>query len=281
MVAWKIERGKLVARLHYTVDGDQLTARNEVTLGDFEVARSEAEEGAQKRLGLPLGLIVSLIKDGDGRIQINVPVAGSLSDPKFDLSETIWTAIRNVLVNVVAAPFRAIGRLFTSDDNKIERLAVEPVVFEPGSAVIAAPMEQHLLRVAQFLKGAPGVTLALAPVTTAKDAASLRAQELTARLQALQRDKKLPDYAAAVAAEFKARYPDTKTLPTTDEQITRLTDAEPVPDGRVAELAAQRLHAVQDALAGAGGIPPARLTSAPAAPSAEAGDGRVDFRVGP
>jgi hypothetical protein len=179
LVAWKISRGKLLARLHYTLDGDQLSAQHDVTVGDLEVARSDAEDRAQGRLGLPLGLIVALIKDSEGRIVLNVPVAGTLSDPKFDLSETIWTAIRNVIVNVAAAPFRAIGRLFTSDDNKIERLAVDPVVFEPGSAALAPAMEQHVLRVAAFLKGAPAVTLTLTPVATARDAASLRAQELT------------------------------------------------------------------------------------------------------
>ncbi|HEV8471587.1 MAG TPA: DUF748 domain-containing protein [Methylomirabilota bacterium] len=281
MVAWKIERGTMVAKLHYTIDGDQLTARNEVTLGGLEVARSAAAEGAEKRLGLPLGLIVALIKDGDGRIRVDVPMAGSLSDPKFDLSETIWTAIRNVVVNVVAAPFRAIGRLFTSGDNKIERLAVEPVVFEPGAATLTPAMDKHLLRVADFLKGAPGVTLGLLPVATGRDAESLRAQELTARLQSLQRERKLPDYAAAVAAEFRARFPDVKTLPTTDEQVTKLSEREPLSDTRVAELRARRLQVVQDALVGADGVPAARLTAVPGPETVEAGEGRVDFRIGP
>ena len=283
MLAWKIERGKLVAHLHYTVDGDQLTARNEVTLGNLEVAKAADDDRAKKRLGLPLGMIVSLIKDGNGDIKVNVPVSGSLSDPKFELGEAIWTAIRNVLVNVVAAPFRAIGRLFTSGDNKIEQLAVEPVIFEPGSAVITPSMEQHVLRVAQFLKGAPAVTLALAPVTSARDTASLRAQELTARLQAVQRDQKLPSYAQAVAAEFLARYPGTKPpLPPTDDQIAKLLELEPLPADRPSELATRRLQAVQQALETAGGIPATRLTAAaPVAPGDDTGDGRVDFRVGP
>ena len=53
-------------------------------------------------------------------------MAGLLQTWKTDLGEAIWTGVRNVVVNVVAAPFRAIGRLFKGSDDKIEALRVEP-----------------------------------------------------------------------------------------------------------------------------------------------------------
>ena len=40
------------------------------------------------------------------------PVA--INDPKLPLRDAIWTAVKNVLANVVTAPFKAIGRLFSS-----------------------------------------------------------------------------------------------------------------------------------------------------------------------
>src|SRR5947207_14667432 len=107
---------------------------------------------------------------------MNVPVTGPLNDPKFDFSEAIGAAVRNVVSKVVAAPFRAIGRLFKSDDNKIEKLAVEPVVFAAGSAAITPEMERHVLKVADFLKGAPGVTMRLASATTAKDVTAIKTE---------------------------------------------------------------------------------------------------------
>ena len=72
-----------------------------------------------------------------------------------------------------------------------------------------------------------------------------------------------------------------KTLPTTDEQVTKLGEREPLPDTRVAELRARRLQVVQDALVGADGVPAARLTAVPGPETVEAGEGRVDFRIGP
>jgi hypothetical protein len=278
LTAWTIQRGTLVAHLHYTIEGDQLTSQNELTVGDLEVAPA-GEDRAKAKLGLPLGTIVALIKDSQGQIQMNVPVTGPLNDPKFDFSEAIGAAVRNVVSNVVAAPFRAIGRLFKSDDNKIEKLTVEPVVFAPGSAAITPEMEGHVLKVAEFLKGAPGVTMRLASATTAKDVTALKTEAVNARLQARLAERKL-DHPAAVAAEFTARFPQVKPLPSTDEQLARLVETEPVADGRLAELRARRLAVVKEALVAKGGIAATRLAADETAAGGEAGEGRVEFRVG-
>ena len=277
LTAWSIQRGTLVAHLHYTIDGDQLTSQNQLTVGDLEVAPVGADR-AKDKLGLPLGTIVALIKDSQGRIEMNVPVTGPLNDPKFDFSEAIGAAVRNVVSNVVAAPFRAIGRLFKSDDNKIEKLTVEPVAFAPGSAAITPEMQSHVTRVADFLKGAPGVRLTLASATTAKDVTAIKTEAVNARLQARLAERKL-DHPAAVAAEFSARFPEVKPLPPADEQLARLIEVEPVPEARVADLRARRLAVVKEALL-ATGVAATRLAADEAAPGGEAGEGRVEFRVG-
>ena len=93
---------------------------------------------------------MALIKDGDGNIHVNVPISGTLTDQQFDFSDAIWTAVKNVLVNVLKAPFRAIGGLFTSGDDKIEEIKVDPVVFAAGSAVLSPELERQTVRVARF-----------------------------------------------------------------------------------------------------------------------------------
>ncbi|HEY3190255.1 MAG TPA: DUF748 domain-containing protein, partial [Solirubrobacteraceae bacterium] len=277
-IAWVVERGRLTAKVRYRVERSRLTAENHVVVGDLDVARGAGFDTAEQRLGLPLGMIVALIKDGQGRIVLDVPVSGSLDDPRFDWGETIWAAVKNVLVNVAAAPFRAIGRLFTGDDNTIKKLSVEPVEFAPGRGVLAADMQQHLARVAEFLRGAPAIALVLVPVVTVDDVAALRRELLDARLQSLQKEKKLPDLASAIAAEFRARFPAVTPPPSSDEQFDRLLELEPPVDERAAALGAQRLDAVRDSLMTAGGIAPERLRAGERK-AAETGNGRVELTI--
>src|SRR5262249_36175743 len=105
---WMIKRGELTYKMRFKLDGDALEANNDVVVGKLQVAPSSGTDEVKRRIGLPLGLIVSLVKDSNGEIHANVPVSGSLKDPKFHLGDAIWTAIKNVLTNIVKAPFRAI-----------------------------------------------------------------------------------------------------------------------------------------------------------------------------
>jgi len=71
------------------------------------------------------------------------------------------------------------------------------VTFAAGSADVDAEMGKRLTDVAGFLKKAPMVKFALAPVAAARDLESLKEQEVTLRIQRLQRERTLPDFIAA------------------------------------------------------------------------------------
>ncbi len=112
-IGWVIKKGDLQYKVRFKLDGDQLSADNDVVVGQLQVAPAGGGDEVKRRIGLPLGLIVALIKDQKGDIRATVPVTGPVNDPKFSLRDAIWTAVKNVLVNVVTAPFKAIGRLFS------------------------------------------------------------------------------------------------------------------------------------------------------------------------
>ncbi len=281
-VSWIVDRGKLGVRFHYLVERGQLEASNEIIVDNIHVAPSRQDDEVKKKVGLPLGLIVALITDADNDLKINLPMSGPLATWKADIGDAIWTVVRNVVVNVAAAPFRAIGKLFTSGDGKVESLSVEPVTFPAGADTIAPAMEQHLTKVADFLRRAPAIRLALTPTAGAADLEALKGQELTARLQARQREAKLPDFAAAVAAEFKVRFPSVpgSAPPPPDAQLARLREAEVVPDEKVVELLARRVTVVRDGLVKDQGIPEARLPAVESSAAAPpAGVGRVEFQI--
>ena len=280
VIAWAVDRGKLGIKFKYHIEKDQLEASNEIFVQNLHVAPTPKEDEVKKRIGLPLGMIVALITDGDNNIKVNLPMSGPTQSWKADISEAIWTVVKNVAVNVVAAPFRAIGRLFKGKNDTIESVGVNPVTFAAGSDVVTAEMAKHLTAVADFLRRAPAVRLTLAPVPARADVDSLREQQLTARLQQRQREKGLPDFGVAVAAEFAAKFPGVPP-PSVEEQLARLRAEEPVPDARLTELLGRRLDVVRDGLVRTEGIPQGRLLAADgAAPPPADGEGRVEFRLG-
>ena len=262
LLAWTIRRGDLTAKLEYKVEQEKLDAKNDILVANLKVAPSRASDEVKKRIGLPLGLIVALIKDGDGNVHVNVPITGTLTDKQFDFSDAIWTAVRNVLVNVLKAPFRAIGGLFTSGD-KIEEVKVDPVTFAPGVATLSPEMERQTVRVADFLRRSPYVTVSLTSITSPEDEEALKERAVAAKIEKFQTDQGLADQAAALRRYYQVAVKDALLPRTVEEQLLLLRRREPVPTAALAELKRQRLENTRDRLAKVEGIPAKRLLDAP------------------
>ena len=280
VIAWFMKTGQLAFKVHVRIEKNALVAENEITVKNLTVAPSRADDEVKKKIGLPLGMIVALITDADNSIQVNVPLEGELSQVQAGLGDAIWVAVRNAVVNVISAPFKGIGRLFKGKGDTVDELTVDPVTFAAGSADVAAEMERHLTQVADFLRLAPMLKLALTPLAAPRDVESLRVQELTLKIQRFQLERGLANFNAAVAAVFKEQLPGVAPPKSADEQLAVLRQREPIPQGRVTELLARRLTAVRDALTKAEGIPAERLLPGEPRPSGEPpAAGRVEFQI--
>lgn len=281
MIAWAMKTGQLAIKVHYRVEKNQLTADNEIIVRNLTVAPTRQNDEVKKKIGLPLGMIVALITDADNGIQVHVPLAGELNQVKAGIGDAIWTALRNAVTNIVAAPFRSIGKLFKGKGDTLDELQVDPVTFAAGSADVAPEMAKHLTEVAGFLRKAPMVKFALAPVAALRDAESLKAQEVTLRIQRLQNERGLKDFNAAIAAAFKDELPGVKPPESGEAQLAALREREPLPDAEMNELLERRVSAVREALTKTEGIPAERLIPGPAQPpsSDEAAEGRIEFQI--
>jgi hypothetical protein len=166
---WIATRGSLNATADYTLRGPRITASHDVVVRNLDVKAVEEHDEVERRVGLPFGFLVSLLKDARGDIKLTVPVSGDLSTREFDFQEAVWGAVRSLALRLVALPFSRIGSLFVSEDSKLQAVAITPVTFEPGTATMGAGMDAHLGQVADFLRGAPAMTLALEPIITQAD----------------------------------------------------------------------------------------------------------------
>jgi hypothetical protein len=151
-------------------------------------------------------------------------------------------------------------------------------------------MEEHLLRVADFLRGTPFVNLSLAPVSNRADADALAEEAVAARVQEFQKERGLPDSAAALADYYETQFPGTPVPATREEQIAGLRERVPAPAALLADLGRRRVEATRERLVTVEGIPEARLpvlagppvaasTDTPRVPSPEATGGRVEFAL--
>ncbi len=148
----KIQSGKLSLDLDYKIKQRQLVGDNKVIMDQLvlgeRVKSSEAKD-------LPLDLAIALLQDSDGRIDLGLPVSGSLDDPQFSFGGIVWKVIVNVLTKVVTSPFRALGAMFGSEQG------FDTITFEAGRARLTPPEREKVVKLAATLAKRPALAVAV------------------------------------------------------------------------------------------------------------------------
>jgi hypothetical protein len=148
---YRIAEGKLNLDLAYELVGKRLQSKNVITLDRFTFGEKVESPDATH---LPVRLGIAILKDRDGKIILDVPVEGSLDDPKFRISKVVWRAIENILVKVATSPFSLLGALFGGGG---EELGWQD--FTAGSAALTADDTKKLDSLVKGLYARPALGL--------------------------------------------------------------------------------------------------------------------------
>ncbi|MDC7714949.1 DUF748 domain-containing protein [Vogesella sp. LYT5W] len=145
---WQITDGRLTTELRYLLKDRQLNGDNRVVIDHIRLGEEVADYDGTR---LPLRLAVALLEDSDGRIDLALPVAGSLDAPDFSYGHLVWQALRNILVKVVTAPFRA---LFGGE-------GFDEIYADAGDDRIPPPEREKLGKLADLMAKRPKLALAI------------------------------------------------------------------------------------------------------------------------
>lgn len=213
---YKIEKGKMTLKLKYKVVDDILSASNNIEIDQFELGE---QVDNPKAVSLPMEMAIALLKDADGKINIDVPITGSLNDPQFDIGAIISNALSNAISKVVTSPFHALAGL-VSDDASISNIS-----FKAGNAVLDQAQQDKLTAIAKLLKERSALALdikatafevqdwaAIQEATLYESIKKIRAQEMNkqnsvTKTQLDQIELSDADYKRLLAEEFIAKFP--------------------------------------------------------------------------
>ena len=199
---YRIDKGKLNVDLHYLIDDQKLNATHRVVIDQLQLGDKVDSANAVK---LPVKLIVALLKDRNGVIDLPIEIDGSLDDPKFQVWPVIWHVVRNLMVKVATAPFAALGKLVGGGEE------LQYVDFSPGQPDLDAATKQKLATLAKALIERPGIKLEIPmPVNPALDRPVLAEARFQAALTEAAGRLPAKRGAATVAAQATLATPGSR-----------------------------------------------------------------------
>ena len=294
-----IQKGKLTLNLKYHIEKGKLDSENKVFLDQFTFGDAVDSPDATK---LPVRLAVALLKDRSGEIHLDLPVTGSIDDPKFSIWGVVWKIIGNLLVKAATSPFALLGAVFGGGEQ------LSYLEFPPGISDVPAGEEGKLGNLEKALHDRPALKLEIeGHVDIEKDREGMR-QRIFRRKVAAQKVADLAktgqpapaldnvrvdaaEYPKFLSRAYKAeKFPKprniigmAKELPVPEMEKLMLTHIQ-VTDDNLRQLAVERASRVRDRLVASGKVEPGRVflvepKTLPPERKEKLRDSRVDFRL--
>jgi uncharacterized protein involved in outer membrane biogenesis len=298
-VGYTIEKGKLSFDLKYLIVKKKLESQNSIFFDQFTFGEKVESPTATK---LPVKLAVALLKDRKGEIKLDLPVTGSLDDPKF----SVWGVILKILVNLISkaatSPFSLLGAAFGGGEE------LSYIEFDYGSTVVTESSAKKLETVAKAFHDRPSLKMDIeGHVDLEKDKDGLKQYFFNNKLRVQKLNETIKkgspsipvdevkiepsEYGKYLKMAYKEeKFPKPKTfigmakdLPVPEMEKLMLTHIE-IKEGDLRTLASQRSMKVRDAILKSGQVEPERVfvlepKSLSPAKKEKIKDSRVDFKL--
>ncbi len=122
-----IAKGKFTSDVEYKIDKKVISAHNRVLLDQFTLGQKVDSKDA---LNLPVGMAISLLKDRNGQISVDLPISGRTDDPDFGFGKPLLNALQNLLVKAATSPFDLVSSVVGGGEE------LRYIEFKPATATL-------------------------------------------------------------------------------------------------------------------------------------------------
>lgn len=284
---YPILKGKLSFDVEYHLKDKQLTAKNSLKIEQLTFGEKVDSPSATK---LPVLLAAALLTDSNGRIDLDVPISGTLDDPEFSISGVFFKALMNMIGKVITSPFSLLAHAFSGAEE------LSYVEFASGSTALTDAAKAKLDNLAKALADRPNLKLdIIGRADLDADTPGLRERKLTRQIKKMnfeeENDKPISDKDKERAIEkiyFSAKFDKPrnmiglpKSLPV-EEMTSKIKENTPISEEDLQALATRRASVVRTYLTDTAHVPLERIYTI--APKISGGDikdkgvvTRVDF----
>lgn len=180
-IGLNVESGRLSLDISAAANEGNLKGLLDLTLRNlgFSALSAKDAERLSAAVGVPIETIVGLLQDGEGRIKLSLPIAGSLASPSFDPTDAIRQALTGAVQAAVMAPFQ----LAFAPVALIAKAAgggpmtIQPIPFPAGVAKLDGTSQDMVAALVRVLQERDRLAIRVCGRATASDLTAALAAE--------------------------------------------------------------------------------------------------------
>lgn len=237
-MGFELDSGQLDAEFGIKAEQGKLEGNTDLTIRQLDIGSVDDKRMAEMEssLSVPLDVALSMLRDDNNVIHLEVPFSGTPDSPDFDASDAINQALASALkqgsmtyLTMALQPYGTLITVAKYAGEQATKVRLNPIEFEPGLSALDSSDFDYLAKVAGILKERPKIDIKICGAAVQADRTALIRQT------------------AASSSSKK----DAKSAP----------DPAQIPDAQLVKLAEQRDDVVKDHLIEKQGVSAKRLVA--------------------
>lgn len=155
----KLVRGKMDLETELKCEKNKLDCMNRAVFKDLELQPVLAAKPSLIRvMGMGPATLATVLRDNEGKIRLNIPVKGDITDPDFKIAPALLKALIRAVQETIIGPFGSAAKLVFTKEG-MSKIHLLPIEFVKGSARLAKGAITKLVDLSRLLIKYPATPL--------------------------------------------------------------------------------------------------------------------------
>jgi hypothetical protein len=177
-LGFEMKTGQLDITIEIDIENDQIDGNTNLFLRGIEMASAnDVEQGTIKEgKAMPLNAALGMLKDGDGNIELDVPMRGNIAEPSFGVESFITLIIKKAAMSQAKdylmntfVPYASVVSVAMSGAEYSLKITFEPLTFNTADTEFKPENAQFLEELALFMQDTPDLQIKTCAIGTYAD----------------------------------------------------------------------------------------------------------------
>jgi hypothetical protein len=166
----QLKTGHLDLDLAGVVKNEAIKAEMKAILDNVNLEALEPKQIAlSKEASIPLETALNLLRDDDGKVRLDIPIEGNLTDPDFKINAIVNKAIGSAVFGAVKVIFPPALLISAISKGAKGTLGFPPIAFNAGDATVSPDQIATLDKLVAFLAERKNIALNMCAIATSED----------------------------------------------------------------------------------------------------------------
>jgi len=177
-LGYEIESGQLDLAMDVKLIGSQIDGNSHILLRSIELSSVEDYENkdASNQSYIPFNTALGMLKDGDGNVELDLPVSGDTNSPSFGFSGFITLLVKQATIagakdylTMTFVPYANLVKIVMAADKHLLKIEISDLNYIPLKFEVTEDQDVFIATFTELLKDKTDLQIKMCGVSTAED----------------------------------------------------------------------------------------------------------------